>query len=86
MKKLKSASCLSKITQTWREKSANSSEATHFSGKLLRPVEQIRPHGVANVAMTDVRWSSWTTRLKSAKNLYLRHRFFCKIRQIHRFF
>ena len=26
------------------------------------------------------------TRLKSAKNLYLRHRFFCKIRQIHRFF
>ena len=25
-------------------------------------------------------------RLKSAKNLYLRHRFFCKIRQIHRFF
>ena len=26
------------------------------------------------------------TRLKSAKNLYLSHRFFCKIRQIHRFF
>ena len=25
-------------------------------------------------------------RLKSAKNLYLVHRFFCKIRQIHRFF
>ena len=25
-------------------------------------------------------------RLKSAKNLYLSHRFFCKIRQIHRFF
>jgi len=24
--------------------------------------------------------------LKSAKNLYLSHRFFCKIRQIHRFF
>ena len=26
------------------------------------------------------------TRLKCAKNLYLSHRFFCKIRQIHRFF
>ena len=26
------------------------------------------------------------TRLKSAKNLYLSHRFFCKIRQIHRIF
>ena len=25
-------------------------------------------------------------RLKSVKNLYLSHRFFCKIRQIHRFF
>jgi len=55
MKNLKSASCLSKITQTWREKSANSSDAMHFSGKLLRPVEQIRLHGVANVAMMDVR-------------------------------
>ena len=28
----------------------------------------------------------WIASLKSAKNLYLRHRFFDKIRQIHRFF
>ena len=28
----------------------------------------------------------FNVRLKSAKNLYLSHRFFCKIRQIHRFF
>ncbi|EWC92962.1 hypothetical protein HMPREF1492_0562 [Atopobium sp. BS2] len=29
---------------------------------------------------------SSNVRLKSAKNLYLRHRFFTEIRQIHRFF
>ena len=36
------------------KKSANNSDVTHFSGKLLRPVEQIRLHGVANVVITDV--------------------------------
>ena len=33
---LKTAPCLSKTAQTWREKQANSSDMACFSGKLLR--------------------------------------------------
>ena len=33
---LKTTSSLSKFTQTWREKPANSSDMVHFPGKLLR--------------------------------------------------
>ena len=33
---LKTAPCLSKTAQTWREKQANSSDMMSFSGKLLR--------------------------------------------------
>ena len=39
---LKAASCLSKFTQTWREKSANSSDMVYFSGKSFRHGEKIR--------------------------------------------
>ena len=39
---LKAASCLSKFTQTWREKPANSSDLVHFSGKSFRHGEKIR--------------------------------------------
>ena len=39
---LKAASCLSKFTQTWREKSANSSDMVYFSGKSFRLGEKIR--------------------------------------------
>ena len=41
---LKSASCLSKFTQTWREKPANCSDMTRFSGKSFRLGEKIRLH------------------------------------------
>ena len=34
--RLKTAPCLSKTAQTWREKPANSSDMVLFSGKLLR--------------------------------------------------
>ena len=33
---LKTAPCLSKTAQTWREKQANSTDMMSFSGKLLR--------------------------------------------------
>ena len=39
---LKAASCLSKFTQTWREKPANSSDMVCFSGKSFRHSEKIR--------------------------------------------
>ena len=39
---LKSSSCLSKFTQTCREKQANRSDLTHFSGKTFRHGEKIR--------------------------------------------
>jgi len=39
---LKAASCLSKFTQTWREKPANSSDMVRFSGKSFRHGEKIR--------------------------------------------
>ena len=39
---LKAASCLSKFTQTWREKPANSSDMVYFSGKSFRHGEKIR--------------------------------------------
>ena len=39
---LKAASCLSKFTQTWREKPANSSDMVRFSGKSFRLDEKIR--------------------------------------------
>ena len=44
---LKTASCLCKTAQTWREKPANSSDMTCFSGKSLRYGEKIRLHGGA---------------------------------------
>jgi len=39
---LKAASCLSKFTQTWREKPAISSDMVYFSGKSFRHGEKIR--------------------------------------------
>ena len=39
---LKAALCLSKFTQTWREKPANSSDLACFSGKSFRHGEKIR--------------------------------------------
>ena len=39
---LNAALCLSKFTQTWREKPANSSDMMYFSGKSLRLGEKIR--------------------------------------------
>ena len=39
---LKAASCLSKFTQTWRKKPANSSDMVYFSGKSSRHGEKIR--------------------------------------------
>ena len=39
---LKAASCLSKFTQTWREKPANSSDMVYFFGKSFRHGEKIR--------------------------------------------
>ena len=39
---LKTASCLSIFTQTWREKPANSSDMVCFSGKSSRHGEKIR--------------------------------------------
>jgi hypothetical protein len=41
---LKTASSLSKTAQTWREKPANSSDMTRFSGESLRLGEKIRLH------------------------------------------
>ena len=45
---LKTASSLSKTAQTWREKPANSSDMTRFSGKSLRHGEKIRLHKSAH--------------------------------------
>ena len=39
---LKNTSCLSKASQTWREKPANSSDMVRFSGKSFRLGEKIR--------------------------------------------
>ena len=83
---LKSASYLSKFAQTWLEKPANSSDLVHFSGKSFRLGEKIRLDESAHDATLDPKVTSRKARLKSAKNLYLSHRFFNKIRQIHRFF
>ena len=83
---LKSTSCLSKTAQTWREKPANSSDSVHFSGKSFRLGEKIRLDESAHDTTLDPKGTSRKACLKSAKNLYLRHRFFDKIRQIHRFF
>jgi len=44
---LKTASCLCKTAQTWREKPANRSDSVSFSGKSLRYGEKIRLHGGA---------------------------------------
>ena len=51
---LKAASCLSKFTQTWREKPANSSDMVCFSGESFRHDEKIR-HAVTSTvrAMTS---------------------------------
>ena len=83
---LKTPSCLSKTAQTWREKPANSSDMVLFSGKSFRLGEKIRLHESVHRTNLEIRVTSRKVRLKSAKNLYLRHRFFEKIRQIHRFF
>ena len=83
---LKAPPCLSKFTQTWREKPANSSDMVRFSGKSFRLGEKIRLHESVHKTNLEIRVTSRKVRLKSAKNLYLRHRFFVKIRQIHRFF
>ena len=83
---LKSTSCLSKFTQTWREKPANSSDMVCFSGKSFRHGEKIRLHESVHKTNLEIRVTSRKVCLKSAKNLYLSHRFFDKIRHIHRFF
>ena len=83
---LKPPPCLSKFAQTWREKPANSSDMVLFSGKSFRHGEKIRLHESVHKTNLEIRVTSRKVRLKSAKNLYLRHRFFEKIRQIHRFF
>ena len=83
---LKPPPCLSKTAQTWREKPANSSDMVRFSGKSFRHGEKIRLHESVHKTNLETRVTSRKVRLKSAKNLYLRHRFFYKIRQIHRFF
>ena len=57
-----------------------------FSGKSFRHGEKIRLHESVHKTNLEIRVTSRKVRLKSAKNLYLRHRFFDKIRQIHRFF
>ena len=41
---LKTASCLCKTAQTWREKPANRSDSVSFSGKSFRHGEKIRLH------------------------------------------
>jgi len=58
----------------------------HFSGKSFRLGEKIRLDESAHDATLDPKVTSRKARLKSAKNLYLSHRFFNKTRQIHRFF
>ena len=83
---LKPPPCLSKFTQTWREKPANSSDMVLFSGKSFRLGEKIRLHESVHKTNHEIRVMSRKVRLKSAKNLYLSHRFFDEIRQIHRFF
>ena len=83
---LNTASCLCKTAQTWREKPANSSDMVNFSGKSFRHGEKIRLHGSVHDTTSRSKATSRKTRLKSAKNLYLSHRFFDEIRQIHRFF
>ena len=45
---LKCSLSLSKFTQTWREKPANSSDMVHFSGKSFRHGEKIRLHKSAH--------------------------------------
>ena len=69
---LKAASCLSKFTQTWREKPANSSDMVLFSGKSFRLGEKIRLHESVHKTNLEIRVTSRKVRLKSAKNLYLR--------------
>ena len=83
---LKTPPCLSKFAQTWREKPANSSDMVRFSGKSFRLGEKIRLDESAHDTTLDPKGTSRKACLKSAKNLYLRHRFFNKIRQIYRFF
>jgi len=58
----------------------------YFSGKSFRHGEKIRLDESAHDATLDPKVTSRKARLKSAKNLYLSHRFFNKTRQIHRFF
>jgi len=67
-------------------KPANSSDMVRFSGKSFRLGEKIRLDESAHDTTLDPKGTSRKACLKSAKNLYLRHRFFDKIRQIHRFF
>jgi len=57
-----------------------------FSGKSFRLGEKIRLDESAHDTTLDPKGTSRKACLKSAKNLYLRHRFFNKIRQIYRFF
>ena len=86
---LKSASSLRKTAQTWRGNPANCSDLTQYSGKLFRLGEKIRLHEGARKTIRHHPGFKVTSRklcLKCAKNLYLRHRFFDEIRQIHRFF
>ena len=83
---LKTASCLCKTAQTWREKPANRSDSVSFSGKSFRHGEKIRLHESVHDTTPRSKATSRKTRLKSAKKLYLSHRFFDEIRQIHRFF
>jgi len=57
-----------------------------FSGKSFRLDEKIGLDESTHDTTLDPKDTSRKARLKSAKNLYLSHRFFNKIRQIHRFF
>ena len=78
---LKTASCLSKFTQTWREKPANSSDLVSFSGKSFRHGEKIRLHENAHETTSGYKATPLKVCLKSTKNLCLGHRFFVEIRQ-----
>ena len=57
-------------------------EHTGFSPGARAPARVSRRTSPSAIASLTLHYA----RLKSAKNLYLRHRFFDKIRQIHRFF
>ena len=54
--------------------------------KFTQTWRENQAHESVHKTNLEIRVTSRKVRLKSAKNLYLRYRFFYKIRQIHRFF